>query len=306
MVRSILTLWRGGAVLVLLGCSALAIASLGSAPARKSEAGPVPTQAPGGETTLARVKRTGRLVVGLQENYEPFHVRNANSGYPGIDVELAQLLGSTLGARVELRFLDLPQLLDAVGKNEVDVSFGGISSSLGRAAAVNFSLPYVVTTPAGLLARAVLPPESESVDFPRRDFKSLADLKYLGRLTIGVRAGTTNEAILRQYPEFSKHSIETFPDRVAVLDALKKRTVDVLVADGVHVNSLVQKDSALLSAFLPLTGRFSEEHICAALPKGDPEFWNYLNFFVREIRRSGQLHGILKKYFEGSEWIKKD
>ena len=263
------------------------------------------TSRPSVESALARIQRKGTIVVGLQADYQPFHIQDPVAGFPGIDVEVAELLGSALKAKVEFRFLHLSALLEAVRQGEVDVSLGGLSSSLGRAEQVNFSLPYLVTTPAGLLARAVLPPESESVDFPRRDFKSLGDLKHLGRLTLGVRAGTTNETILREYPEFSKHSIEAFPSREALLDALKNRKVDVLVADAVHVNSLVRKDSALLSAFLPLTERFREEHICIALPKGNPEFWNYLNFFIREVRRSGKLNGILIKYFEGSEWIRK-
>lgn len=254
---------------------------------------------------LQRIQERGKVIIGLQKDYQPFHIEDAKVGYPGIDVEIGELLAATLRVQAEFRFLHLAELMEAADKGEIDLALGGVSSSLERGRLVNFTLPYVVTTPAGLLSRSVLPPDTESSDFPRRDFKSLADLRFLGKLIIGVRGGTTNEAILRESPELAKHTIEVFSDRYLLIQALKDRKIDVMVADGVHINSLLLKHSALLSNFLPLTERFREEHISMVLGKGDVEFWNYMNFFVREIRRSGRLGAILKKYFEGDEWIKK-
>ncbi len=292
-------------ILLLFG---VVLAFLAGSPAPGGPREPAPKepriQTSGGR--LERIRARGSLIVALQRDYHPFHVESPRPGLPGIDVELAQLLGETLQVKVEYRFLSLAGILEAAAQGEVDVAFGGISSSLKRARHVNFTLPYLVTTPAALLSKEVLPPDSESVDFPRREFKSLSDLKYLGRITIGVSSGTTNEAILREVEEFKKHTIETFPNRAEALAALRARKVDAFVADGVFINSLIRKDPALLSGFLPLTGRFRDEHICMALTPGDPEFWNYLNFFIREARRSGRVDGILKKYLEGGDWIPKE
>ncbi len=257
-------------------------------------------------TYLNRIRLRGKLIIGLQKNYQPLHIENPNPNFPGIDVEIGAQLARGLGVpTVEYRYLTLPELLRAVSSGEIDLSLGGISSTLHRARFVNFTPPYIRTTAAGLLNKGVLPPDSGSVDFPRRKFESLRDLRHLGKLTLGVKGGTTNEKILRSSPEFAKHTIVLFKSRKAQIEALKKGEIDVLVADGLFIRSLVLRDASLLANFVPLVRRYREEHICIALPRGDPEYWNYLNFFIRDLRRSGKLDRLVKKYFDGDGWIKK-
>ena len=253
---------------------------------------------------LTRILERGKIIIGIQKDYHPFHIQNPVRGYPGIDAEVARRLARALGVKLELRFLPLHDLLKAVSSAKIDLSLGGISSSLRRSRLAHFTPPYLITTPAGLLARSALPPESGSVNFPRRDYKSLSDIRTLGKLALGVKKGTTNERLLRSRPEFRKHSIVTFANRTQLVAALKSGRVDVLVADGIYIKSLLLKNSDLQEKFLSLTQTYSEEHICIALPRGDAEYWNYMNFFVREIRRSGFMAGLRSKYLESGAWIK--
>ena len=254
--------------------------------------------------TLRNIKDGGEIVVGLQEDYQPFHIKNPRPGYPGIDAELAALLAKALGVEVRFVYHPLPELLRAVSQGKIHLSLGGVSSTMNRSRGVHFSEPYLVTTAAGLLARAALPPVSEGVDFPRRSYNSLGDLKYLGVLGLGVKKNTTNELLLREEDVFHKHKLITFENREKLYAALLDGDIDVLIGDGVYINSLVLKNPALLSKFVPLTKTYREEHICMALSHGDTEFWNYLNFFIREVKRTGEMKKILKKYFNSNEWIK--
>ena len=48
---------------------------------------------------------------------------------------------------------------------------------------------------------------------------------------------------------------------------------------------------------------YREEHISMALPPGDMEYLYYINFFVKEIRRTGHLQRILHRYFDSDAWI---
>ena len=254
---------------------------------------------------LNRIKARGKVIIGLQSDYHPFHIENPRENYPGIDMEIGKLLADGLGVQIEYKFYSLPELLEAVKTGTIDLSLGGISSSLERSRTINFTQPYLVTTPAGLLSKNSLPPESEGVDFPRREYTSLADLNHLGRLILGVKANTTNELILRTKPEFANHTIKPFLDRSELLIALESGKIDVMVADGVYIKALILKKSDLLSRFIPLTKNYQEEHICIALPQGDPEYWQYLDFFVKELKRSGTMDNLLKKYFDSDEWIKR-
>jgi len=252
---------------------------------------------------LAAIFAKGKIRIALQDEYRPFRIENPKPGYPGIDVELAETLAKALGVQVEYVYLPLDDLLRETGKGTVDIGFGGISATLERARNVHFSDPYMTTTPAALLSRDALPPESESVNYTRRPFKSLADLKYAGRLTIGVRANTSNAALLASDEEFKKHTIKIFTDRTTAIAALEKREIDALVADDVYIRALMMKRPELSARFLALADVYVEDHICAVLPRGDAEFWNYVNFFIKDIKRTGRMQAITRKYLESSNWF---
>ncbi len=252
---------------------------------------------------FASILEKGRIRVGIQNEYRPFRIENPKPGYPGIDVELAEALGKALGVQVDFVFLSLDDLLRETGKGTVDIGVGGVTATLERARIVHFSDPYMTTTPAALLSRDALPPESESVNYTRRPFKSLADLKYTGRLTIGVRAGTSNAVLLASDEEFKKHNVRIFPDRTEALQALEKREIEALVADDIYIRALLLKRPELATRFLPLTDVYVEDHISVMLPRGDAEFWNYLNFFIKDMKRTGRIQAITRKYMESSNWF---
>lgn len=252
---------------------------------------------------LSAIVARGKIRIALQDEYRPFRIENPKPGYPGIDVELAETLAKALGVQVEYVFLPLDDLLREAGKGTVDIGLGGVSATLERARSVNFSDPYMTTTPGALLSKDALPPESESVNYTRRPFKSLADLKYTGRLAIGVRSGTSNAALLASDEEFKKHTIKIFPDRTTAMSALEKREIDALVADDVYIRALMLKRPELAARFLALTDVYVEDHICAVLPRGDAEFWNYVNFFIKDMKRTGRMQAITRRYLESSNWL---
>lgn len=252
---------------------------------------------------LDKIQERGRIRAGIQKDYRPFSINNPREGYPGIDVEMIEALAQALSVQVEYVYLPLDELIRETGKGTVDVGLGGVSATLERARVVHFSDPYMTTTPAALLSRDALPPESESVNYTRKPFKSLADLKYAGRLAIGVRAGTSNAALLASDPEFKKHTIKIFADRTEALAALEKREIDALVADDVYIRALLLKRPELLTRFLSLTDTYVEDHISILVPRGDAELWNYINFFVKDMKRTGRVQAIVRKYMESSNWF---
>lgn len=260
----------------------------------------------GSSAYLNRILKRGVLIVGMQRDYQPFHIEKGVKGYPGIDVEIARLLGRTLGVKVEFRFLPLSELLKQVSEGKLDLSLGGISGSLDRFRAVDFSTPYLIVTPAALLNRNSLPPQSEAIDFTQRVFETLGDLKHFGKLVIGVKKATTNEKILRSNEDFRLHQIVTFADRDQLLEALLEGKIDVLVGDDIYINSLLHKHKHLINRFIALTKPYRKEQICIVLPRGDAEYSRFIDFFVKEIKRSGRMEQIENRYLKGDHWIKRE
>ncbi len=246
----------------------------------------------------------GQLLLGLNPQYQPLYIPKGLPDFPGIDVEIAQELSCAL--QVSYRWIAAPPtaLLAAVHRGEIDLALGGISSNLKRARFVHFSDPYIITTAAGLLARSSLPPVSKSEDFPRREYRSIADLTTLAPLRIGIVKNTTNQALVQQRAEFQAHGKPfIFNEPVGLLQALLERRIDILITDGLYVQALLLKQPQLLNDFIPLTKVYREEHLSIALPQGDAEFLGQINFFIKEIKRTGVLKNIMDKYLKSDRWI---
>ena len=251
---------------------------------------------------LRKLADAGVLRIGLQKNVPPFHIPG-NEEYPGLDVEIGRAIAEHMGLKPQFVFGDLDQLIDLAAQGKIDVALGGISSDLERSLRANFTEPYLKTTPAALLNRKSLPPETSSVDFPRKKFESLLDLRYAGSLKIGVKQGTTNEEILKTDTEFSMHQIVTFDSNEQALQALLAGEVDAFVADGVYIQAQTIMNKELLSRFIPLLAVYREEHLSLVLPPGDAEYWLYMNFMVKEMHRTGEIKKIYDRYFSSGSWV---
>ncbi|MEQ8350132.1 MAG: transporter substrate-binding domain-containing protein [Leptospiraceae bacterium] len=252
---------------------------------------------------LRKLADRGTLRIGLQKNVAPFHIPG-NSEFPGLDVEIGLSIASHMGLKPEFKFGNLDELISMAARGEIDIALGGVSSDLKRGLTVNFSDPYLKTTPAALLNRKALPPETGSVDFPKKKFESLLDLRYAGALKIGVKEGTTNEEILNQDPEFSVHSIQPFPDNKSGMEALENGDIDAFVADGIFIKAQTIMRKGLLSRFVPLHSVYREEHLSLVLPPGHSEYWLYMNFLLKEMHRTGEMKKIYDRYYSNSEWAK--
>ncbi|MBX7059271.1 MAG: transporter substrate-binding domain-containing protein [Leptospirales bacterium] len=260
---------------------------------------PFPTPSP----AIRRIAAAGEIRIGLQRDYQPFHIEDGRPGYPGIDPEFAEALAGAMNVRLRYEFSDVATLMRMLQDGRIDAAFGGISSSPERARYVRFSDPYLVSGPAALLSRRSLPAESESVEFSRVRLRSVGDLATLESLNVAVRRGTTTEQFLNMEASLHRHRLHSFTAREDALTALLDSQVDALAADRLYLQALLLRRPELLGRFLPLLELYREEHLCIVLAQGDPEFASYLNFFLREMRRTGAQAAIQRRYLENREWI---
>lgn len=250
---------------------------------------------PGTSIRLKRILQTGVIKIGLQR-IQPLYMEDEE--FPGIDAELAHRIAADLGVRAEIVVGTPEELLSQVAKGSLDLSLGGLSSTVERGLQVRFTQAYMLVTPAGLLNRLKIPEESASIDFPKRQIHSLREIQIPGKLVVGVRAGSTNEKIVRADPKFSTYQIEVFPTNLEILAALDENRVDLLVADDIWIRSALKSRPDLVSRFQPILGVYSEEHVCIAVPPGDAEYWLLMDFLVKEYRRTGVVKKILERYID--------
>ncbi|MBE8400007.1 transporter substrate-binding domain-containing protein [Leptospira borgpetersenii] len=253
---------------------------------------------------LERILSKKELVVGVNKYYEPFYIENPKDGYPGVDAELAKLYADYLGVSLKLVPLKtFRQFAEDIRIGKIDLAFAGISTDLNRGKQVTFSDPYLVTTPAGLVSKKILPPEPEGNIVISRRFMSLSDLANLsGLVSFSVRSNTTNHIYLQK--KFSKLPIYSYLSDSIAIDNLISNNVTCFVADSFFILTLLQKNPSLKANYLPLLGTVQEENISAALPLNDLIFADNLNFFIKELKRTGLLEELKNRYFNQNSWVK--
>lgn len=103
-----------------------------------------------GSPTIERIKRRGKLMVGLRSDDPTFAVRDGSGRYSGFDVEIAKILATGLGlnpqTQLTFRWIPEPLRVDTVVARSVDVQIGGVDSADPELAMAG---PYVVTGTPG-------------------------------------------------------------------------------------------------------------------------------------------------------------
>ncbi len=156
---------------------------------RKAPQAPVEMQA--GETVLDRVRRTGVIRVGYHPDNLPFSYFNQNDQLVGFDVDMALLLASELGCKVEFYPFEFKTLADQLDQHHFDVAMSGVSLSTERLSRMLFSEPYLEATLA-----LVVP------DHARQGFSSILTLQQRPDLTLGIPRvmGHYQYQVARQLP----------------------------------------------------------------------------------------------------------
>ncbi|TGL24082.1 ABC transporter substrate-binding protein [Leptospira yanagawae] len=255
--------------------------------------------------TLEKIKKTKTLTVSVNEFYDPFYIENPNEFYPGLDVELANEYAKFLD--VDLKIIPLrtfDQHARMLEKGDTQVAMAGISSSINRFRDVYFTDPYLISTPAALVNRTALPPEPEGQIVTVQLFRNLNDLTNITGISYSVLANSSNHQFLRD--TFPKAQVFSYFTNEAALSELKKNNVNAFVADSFYIQALLQKDSSLRANYLPILGVVQEDHISMAVGKRDIEFLYHLNFFIKELKRTGKIQQLINKYFKSNKWVKKE
>jgi len=107
-----------------------------------------------GTDDLARVKSTGKLLVGVSADYPPYEYYDSKLMIDGFDPALIRDLGKRIGAKeVELNDFAFEGLLAALQLGQVDVAISAVAVTEERRGVVDFTNVYFIGADAVLAAR---------------------------------------------------------------------------------------------------------------------------------------------------------
>jgi polar amino acid transport system substrate-binding protein len=239
------------------------------------------------KSTLNAILQRGELRVGLEAGYVPFEIRDRQGNIIGFDVDLAKKMASELKVKVSFVNTQWDGIIPALLTDKFDILMSGMTITSERNLQVNFAKPYIVVGQTILLARRL----AAKV----KSYKDLNDPQY----TVATKLGTSGETACRRYlPLAHLRTYETEAD--AALEVRNGRA-DAFVYD-LPFNSVyvAQYPDNLVHLKEP----FTHEPLGWAIRKGDPDFLNWLDNFLDQIRNDGTYDVLYQRWFEGTLWLK--
>jgi len=243
-------------------------------------------------SVLETIEATGKIKIGYRVDAPPFSYRNEIGEAAGYTVDLcravAVLIGKRLKRSVTLDYVPVTakSRFDAVRSAEVDLLCGSTTETLSRRKFVDFSVTTFITG-ASVLFRANGP----------RSFKAL------GGRTIGVTGGTTTDrALTITLKDLSlKARIFRVNDHREGLRALQSGKVDAYFGDRAILMAQLMKSGETLVKLKLSKRHFSIEPYALAMPLGNTDFRNLVDWALGYLYKSGNVIKIFRNSFGNAE-----
>lgn len=227
---------------------------------------------------LATVKARGTLKVALEGTYPPFNYKDQKTGQlAGYDVDVARLLATRLGLKVEFVSSEWASILAGLSANKYDVIVSQVGINPKREQAFDFSTPYIYSMPQLIVRKD-----------DKAAYASLADLK--GK-KLGVGQGSVYEQQARAVPGIDVRSYAAAPD---TMSDLASGRIDAALNDSLMSAYLLKISKLPIKAGARVG---AVERMGIPFHKGNPEFKAALNKALADAAADGSLTAISVKWF---------
>jgi len=238
------------------------------------------------KSTIEQIIKRGELRVGFESGYVPFEMTNKKGEFIGFDMDYARRLAKDMGVKFVPINTAWDGIIPALMTGKFDIIMGGMTITQERNLKVNFADPYIVVGQTILLNKKL----KDQV----LSYKDLNNPKFI----VTSQLGTTGEQAIKRYiPKATYKGFETQVE--AGLEVINGKA-DALVYDLPFCGFLYGSQGKGKTIFL--SDPFTYEPLAWAINKGDPDFLNYLNNFLRQTKGDGFYDRMYKKWITGTKW----
>ena len=224
-------------------------------------------------------QRRDVLILGTNVGYPPFEYKDASGEIVGIDIDISRKIAKSLGKKLVVKDMTFEDLIPAVMKGKVDMIVSAITMTEERGKKIDFSYPYF---------------QSNQFVIVRKDapFEISAQKDLKGK-KIGVEKGTTSEDTALEYTDDKANVVSYEGEGSAdALRDLRKGKLDVVMADEGFAVAAIQRYDDIREIDLG----FDDEFYAVGIQKGNAQLLQGINAALREMKLSGELPQIFKKY----------
>ena len=245
---------------------------------KPAAATPAPVAAP---SRLDDVLARKTLRVCTTGDYKPYSFLRPEGQFEGIDIDLAESLAKSLGAKTEYVKTSWSNLMnDFVAK--CDIAVGGVSTTLERQKRAFFTAPYMEDGKTPIV-------RCEDA----QKYQTVAQIDQPGVRTI-VNPGGTNERFAKQF--FPHSQLIEYPDNVTIFKQILEGKADVMVTDASETLLQQKLNPGLCSVHPDKPFQFGEK--AYLLPRGDVPFQQYVDQWLHLARSSGEFQAVYDKWLK--------
>jgi polar amino acid transport system substrate-binding protein len=239
------------------------------------------------KSTLEAILKNGELRVGFEAGYMPFEMTDKNGKFVGFDIDMAKEMAKAMGVKFVAVNTAWDGIIPSLITEKFDIIMSGMTVTQERNLKINFADPYIIVGQTILL--------NTKHEGAITDYKGLNDPKFI----VTSKLGTTGEqAVKRHIPKCTYKSFET--ETEAALEVVNGKA-DAFVYDLPYCVVFMAQQGAGKLVFIDQP--FTYEPLAWAIRKGDPDFLNWLDNFLRQMKNDGRYDVIYNKWIKSTDWI---
>jgi polar amino acid transport system substrate-binding protein len=237
------------------------------------------------ESTLEQVLQRGVLRVGFS-TFVPWAMQDKRGDFVGFEIDVARRLAQDMGVKAQFEPTQWSGIIPALLSGKFDVIIGGMSIQPQRGLKVNFTIPYEYSGMSLVASRKLA-----------GKLKTLSEFNQPG-VILAIRQGTTAVEAARKH--LPRAQVKYFDNEAQTIqEVLNGRAHAVVASEPFPAFQALRSPDKL---FLPVPKAFTREPIAFAVRKGDPDFLNFLDGWIRVVTDEGWLEERHNYWFRSNAW----
>lgn len=237
------------------------------------------------QDTWTKIKRRGKLTIGVDDSFVPMDFRKKNGQLVGYDVDLSRAVCKVLGLKPSFQSIDWSMKETELKNGTIDCIWNGYTATPSRLKRIAFSRVYELSGQSLVVRKGA-------------GINSFADMR--GK-TLGVQESSTAQTDLNKYPQVLKQIIKgqkpiLYQDNsTAFLDLRSGRTQGVLAGTiyaGYYATHLAKDNNYKL---IPAK-QYPSDRVAIGMRKGDTTLMKKVNYALGVLQKDGTLRKINRKW----------
>ena len=243
--------------------------------------GSTATLAADGTPVMARIQKSGELVLGTSANMEPMTFKQSDGTATGLDINLAELMANAMEVKLVIKIMPFDELIPALRSGKVDVVISNMTINPSRNMHVAFVGPYLTSGKCVVTKEENLAKADEAEDLDIKDVR------------LAVLKGSTSETFVRTL--MPNATINTIENNQKGADMVASGKASGMLTDYPVCLATIKNnpDAGFVSVFSLLT----YEPIGIAVPGDDPLFINWTENFLERVSQTALLDVLGVKWF---------